>query len=89
MNPSRRGPLAPATVLLLLASACTARAPEPAAASAYGAYVGYEPADVGRLDAFGAWLGGPAPRVGHVYLPGDRWSNIEGAPGYLEAWASW
>ncbi|MGC0339400.1 hypothetical protein [Streptomyces sp. SLBN-8D4] len=89
MNPSRRGPLAPAAVLLLLASACTARAPEPAAASAYGAYVGYEPADVGRLDAFGAWLGGPAPRVGHVYLPGDRWSNIEGAPGYLEAWASW
>jgi hypothetical protein len=89
MKPSRRGPAALAAVLLLLASACTARAPEPSAVSAYGAYVGYEPADVGRLGELGAWLGGPAPRVGHVYLPGDRWSNIEGAPGFLDAWARW
>jgi hypothetical protein len=92
MKPSRRGPLALTAVLLLLVSACTGRAPEPAPASAYGAYgayVGYEPADVERLGALGAWVGGPAPRVGHVYLPGDRWANIEGAPGYLESWAAW
>ncbi|MFF0012803.1 glycoside hydrolase family 26 protein [Streptomyces sp. NPDC005374] len=90
MKPSCRGLPALATVLLLLAvSSCTARAPEPASVSAYGAYVGYEPSDVRRLGELGAWLGGPAPRVGHVYLPGDRWSNIEGAPGYLESWAAW
>jgi hypothetical protein len=35
------------------------------------------------------WLGGADLRVGHTYLPGDRWSNIEGAPGFLEAWADW
>ncbi|MFF4631966.1 glycoside hydrolase family 26 protein [Streptomyces griseorubiginosus] len=88
---ARRGLLALAVVLLLLVSACTERAPapEPAAVSAYGAYVGYEPSDTARLMALGAWLGGPAPRVGHVYLPGDRWSNIDGAPGYLESWAAW
>ena len=35
------------------------------------------------------WLGGAELRVGHTYLPGDRWSNIEGAPGFLDAWARW
>jgi hypothetical protein len=35
------------------------------------------------------WLNGPQPRVGRTYLPGDRWSNIEGAPGFLDAWANW
>jgi hypothetical protein len=35
------------------------------------------------------WLGGADLRVGHTYLPGDRWSNIEGAPGFLDAWARW
>ncbi len=35
------------------------------------------------------WLGGAELRVGHTYLPGDRWSNIEGAPGFLDVWADW
>ncbi|MFJ3667927.1 glycoside hydrolase family 26 protein [Streptomyces sp. NPDC090106] len=56
---------------------------------AFGAYVGNEAADLRRLTALGTWLGGATPRVGRVYLPGDRWSNIEGAPNYLSAWARW
>ncbi|MFD7879408.1 glycoside hydrolase family 26 protein [Streptomyces sp. NPDC059766] len=57
---------------------------------AFGAYVGYGSEGVRRVAQLGAWLGRTsAPRVGHVYLPGDRWSNIEGAPGYLELWARW
>jgi hypothetical protein len=35
------------------------------------------------------WLGGADLRVGHTYLPGDRWSNIAGAPGFLDVWADW
>ncbi|MGV4981891.1 glycoside hydrolase family 26 protein [Streptomyces sp. NRAIS4] len=27
--------------------------------------------------------------MGRTYLPGDLWSNIEGAPGYLDKWAEW
>ncbi|MET9381104.1 glycosyl hydrolase [Streptomyces sp. NPDC002928] len=57
---------------------------------AFGAYVGYGSDGVRRVAELAAWLGhASAPRVGHVYLPGDRWSNIEGAPGYLELWAQW
>lgn len=56
---------------------------------AFGAYVGYDDAGVRRIAGLDAWLGPATPRVGHAYLPGDRWSNIEGAPGYLEHWARW
>jgi hypothetical protein len=35
------------------------------------------------------WLGGADLRVGRTYLPGDLWSNIEGAPRFLDAWADW
>jgi hypothetical protein len=41
------------------------------------------------MAGFGRWLGGVDLRVGHTYLPGDRWSNIEGAPGFLDVWARW
>jgi hypothetical protein len=35
------------------------------------------------------WLDGQEPRVGHTYLPGDVWHNIEGANGFLDSWADW
>ncbi|AEY89488.1 secreted protein [Streptomyces hygroscopicus subsp. jinggangensis 5008] len=28
-------------------------------------------------------------KVAHTYLPGDRWQDIEGAPGFLDVWARW
>ncbi|MFD7706528.1 glycosyl hydrolase [Streptomyces sp. NPDC059785] len=59
------------------------------AAPAFGAYLDYGPRGVARIAELSRWLGGAELRVGHTYLPGDRWSNIEGAPGFLDAWAGW
>ncbi|MFE8015489.1 glycoside hydrolase family 26 protein [Streptomyces antibioticus] len=73
-------------------------APTPAAASAgspaaespaFGAYLDYGPRGVARIARLSAWLGGADLRVGHTYLPGDRWHNIEGPPGFLDVWADW
>ncbi|MER6343115.1 glycosyl hydrolase [Streptomyces sp. NPDC001595] len=69
--------------------------PAPAPASqaaegpAFGAYLGYGPSGVARIAELSAWLGGADVRVGHTYLPGDLWSNIEGLPGFLDPWADW
>ncbi|MEU6376636.1 glycosyl hydrolase [Streptomyces sp. NPDC046909] len=66
--------------------------PEPKPAEqlpAFGAYLDYGPRGVTRMAELSRWLGGADLRVGHTYLPGDRWSNIEGAPNFLDAWADW
>ncbi|MER6322289.1 glycoside hydrolase family 26 protein [Streptomyces coelicoflavus] len=69
--------------------AAPAPEPGPEAAPAFGAYLDYGPRGVARMAALSHWLGGAELRVGHTYLPGDRWSNIEGAPGFLDVWADW
>ncbi|MGP4045624.1 glycoside hydrolase family 26 protein [Streptomyces sp. 2A115] len=56
---------------------------------AFGAYLHYGPAGLERMKEFSRWLGGAELRVGHTYLPGDLWSNIEGAHGFLDSWAEW
>jgi hypothetical protein len=56
---------------------------------AFGAYLDYGPRGVARIAELSHWLGGAELRVGHTYLPGDRWSNIEGRPGFLDVWADW
>ncbi|MFG2500412.1 glycoside hydrolase family 26 protein [Streptomyces sp. NPDC048441] len=56
---------------------------------AFGAYLDYGPQGVQRMAELSKWLGGADLRVGHTYLPGDRWSNIEGSPDFLESWAKW
>ncbi|MFF7452485.1 MULTISPECIES: glycosyl hydrolase [unclassified Streptomyces] len=56
---------------------------------AFGAYLDYGPRGVDRIAELSRWLGGADLRVGHTYLPGDRWSNIEGAPDFLDSWADW
>ncbi|MQS35409.1 glycoside hydrolase family 26 protein [Streptomyces katsurahamanus] len=65
--------------------------PVPSGASAVpmGAYLDYGPSGVLRMEQLSRWLGGAELRVGHTYLPGDRWSNIEGGPGFLDDWARW
>jgi hypothetical protein len=55
----------------------------------FGAYLGYGSEGVRRISGLDGWLGPATPRVGHAYLPGDRWFNIEGAPNDLEHWAQW
>ncbi|MEU4653638.1 glycosyl hydrolase [Streptomyces sp. NPDC023723] len=69
-------------------SAPVGEAPGPAA-PAVGAYLDYGPPGVARMAELSHWLGGTRLRVGHTYLPGDRWSNIEGEPGFLDVWADW
>ncbi|AXG79612.1 glycoside hydrolase family 26 protein [Streptomyces paludis] len=65
------------------------RKPPQAASPALGAYLDFGPSGVQRIAAMEKWLGGTELRVGHTYLPGDVWSNIEGSPGFLEDWAAW
>ncbi|MGW0417322.1 glycoside hydrolase family 26 protein [Streptomyces sp. NPDC003015] len=56
---------------------------------AFGAYLDYGPRGVARIAELSHWLGGAELRVGHTYLPGDRWTNIEGQHGFLDVWADW
>lgn len=65
--------------------------PEPlkVTSTATGAYVGYGPEGVRRIARMQKWLGGTELRVGHTYLPGDVWSNIEGSPSFVRDWAEW
>ncbi|MFD7135589.1 glycoside hydrolase family 26 protein [Streptomyces sp. NPDC059894] len=72
------------------AGASDGRAGAPAGdGTAFGAYVGYDAAAVPRIAGLDAWVGKATPVVGRAYLPGDRWSRIEGEPGHLEHWARW
>ncbi|MFF5446873.1 glycoside hydrolase family 26 protein [Streptomyces sp. NPDC012888] len=77
----------------LLATGAALSAPEddePSEADvAVGAYLDYGPNGVARIPRLSRWLGGREIRVGHTYLPGDRWSNIAGSPNFLEDWAAW
>ncbi|MFC9804284.1 glycoside hydrolase family 26 protein [Streptomyces griseoaurantiacus] len=61
----------------------------PASWPAFGAYLDYGALGVARIDELSKWLGGTELRVGHTYLPGDRWANIEGPEGFLDVWARW
>jgi hypothetical protein len=73
----------------------TPSAPGPTTASlakerpAFGAFLGSGAEGVARMKEFSGWLGGADLRVGHTYLPGDSWSNIEGASDVLDPWARW
>ncbi|MFJ3710585.1 glycosyl hydrolase [Streptomyces sp. NPDC090053] len=66
-----------------------APAASPAPEPAVGAYLDYGAAGVRRMADLSRWLGGADLRVGHTYLPGDDWSNIEGRPAFLGTWAAW
>ncbi|MGW1764702.1 glycoside hydrolase family 26 protein [Streptomyces sp. NPDC002073] len=57
--------------------------------TAVGAYLHYGSPGVARMRDLSHWLGGAELRAGHTYLPGDTWTNIEGAPASLSSWARW
>lgn len=57
--------------------------------AAFGAFLDSEPEGLVRLREFSGWLGGTELRVGHTYLPGDVWENIEGGYNFLDSWAKW
>ncbi|MER6673010.1 glycosyl hydrolase [Streptomyces sp. NPDC000983] len=81
-------PPAPAPAPTTSAAAAAPAAPKKDT-PAFGAYLNYDARGVARIAELGDWLGGADLRVGHTYLPGDRWSNIEGAPDFLQDWANW
>ncbi|SCK51431.1 glycoside hydrolase family 26 protein [Streptomyces sp. WMMB 322] len=54
-----------------------------------GTFVRADPGGLMHIPELQHWLGGTEVKVGHTYLPGDRWSNIEGRPGFLEPWTRW
>ncbi|MFF4014441.1 glycoside hydrolase family 26 protein [Streptomyces sp. NPDC001843] len=56
---------------------------------AFGAFLSSDASGIARMRELSRWLGGADLRVGHTYLPGNRWSDIEGALGFLDAWARW
>ncbi len=53
-----------------------------------GAFLGSGPEGVERVDGFQQWLGAVVT-VGHTYLPGDDWRNVEGPEEILWPWARW
>ncbi|MBT2439430.1 hypothetical protein J7E93_04690 [Streptomyces sp. ISL-36] len=62
--------------------------PEPVTVPS-GFFTGSDEAGVRRIAEVQRWLGGGSLTVGHTYLPGDRWSNIEGHTALFEPWARW
>ncbi|WP_199272707.1 glycoside hydrolase family 26 protein [Streptomyces broussonetiae] len=64
-------------------------APVKPAVPPFGAFLDSGPLGVARMAQLSHWLGGTELKVAHTYLPGDRWRDIEGAPGFLDVWARW
>ncbi|WP_107482064.1 glycoside hydrolase family 26 protein [Streptomyces sp. JHA26] len=56
---------------------------------AFGAFLASDARGVARMAQLSHWLGGAELRVGHTYLPGNSWGDIEGNIGFLESWARW
>ncbi|MET8678645.1 glycosyl hydrolase [Streptomyces sp. NPDC004647] len=63
--------------------------PAPARGVPWGAFLGSGPEGVERIAQMQDWLGGTPIQVGHTYLPGNHWSDIEGDPFLLQPWAEW
>lgn len=78
-----------ASTLLLATTTATATMAAPAPAVSLGAFLGSGQEGVDRSALLEEWLGGTELTVGHTYLPGDLWSNIEGRPEFLAPWAQW
>ncbi|GGW36831.1 hypothetical protein GCM10010503_10940 [Streptomyces lucensis JCM 4490] len=55
----------------------------------FGAFLDSGPLGVVRMSELSRWLGGTDLKVAHTYLPGGRWRDIEGRPGFLDHWARW
>jgi hypothetical protein len=69
--------------------AAGAAKPPPAAHPAFGAFTDSGTAGVRAIARMQQWLGGTDLRVGHTYLPGGTWSDIEGQVDFLGDWARW
>jgi hypothetical protein len=81
-----------ARVLLLLALSLLlvsdGRGPRGGTAVPMGAFLGADQSAVSGIDGFSSWVGVTVP-VGHAYLPGGSWSDLEGPDWVLDPWAAW
>ena len=66
----------------------------------FGAFLGSETDGTSQVGAFDDWLynvpdgtalplGAPQMTVGHTYLAGQNWSDVEGDPAILGPWTDW
>jgi hypothetical protein len=93
-DPPAPAPALPATPPLPSAATPPALVTPPAVrparnTPAFGAFLDSGARGIARMAELSTWLGGADLRVGHTYLPGNHWSDIEGAPGFLDVWADW
>ncbi|MGA5703664.1 glycoside hydrolase family 26 protein [Peterkaempfera bronchialis] len=55
----------------------------------FGAFLGSGSDGVNAIAPLAAWLRGADIRVGHTYLPGNHWTDIEGSTPALPLWSRW
>jgi hypothetical protein len=79
----------PADAAIAAAQAAAAAAAAADELPLTGAFTDSGSAGVAALAGLQTWLGGTPVRVGHTYLPGDSWDDIEGDGDLLQPWADW
>ncbi|MFI8227466.1 glycoside hydrolase family 26 protein [Streptomyces sp. NPDC085900] len=89
LTPTPSVPTTPTPSVPATPTTPTTPAPTATYAASFGAFLDSGAPGVARIADLSRWLGGADLRVGHTYLPGDRWSNIEGGHGFLDVWADW
>nr|BFD93910.1 hypothetical protein KitaXyl93_52700 [Kitasatospora sp. Xyl93] len=55
----------------------------------FGAFVGSWDDYIPQIGRYAQWLGDANIQVGHTYLAGNGWSDIEGEPAVLGLWSQW
>ncbi|MGW3040781.1 glycoside hydrolase family 26 protein [Kitasatospora sp. NPDC001159] len=55
----------------------------------FGAFVGSRDDHIPQIGQYARWLGDANMQVGHTYLAGNGWADIEGEPAVLGMWAQW
>ncbi|MFJ9461153.1 glycosyl hydrolase [Kitasatospora sp. NPDC101447] len=55
----------------------------------FGAFVGSWDNYIPQIGRYAQWLGGANLQVGHTYLAGNGWADVEGEPVVLGMWSQW
>ncbi|MFE7526595.1 glycoside hydrolase family 26 protein [Kitasatospora sp. NPDC057542] len=55
----------------------------------FGAFVGSWDDYIPQIRQYAQWLGDANMQVGHTYLAGNGWSDVEGEPMVLGLWSQW
>jgi hypothetical protein len=55
----------------------------------FGAFVGSWDSYIPQIQRLSAWLGGADLQVGHTYLAGNGWADVEGENQVLGLWSQW